>query len=488
MSETSSMLELEPPATMLLTYKYRLNPDKRQHAALKRILEQQRQLYNAALEERMLAYRMAGKSISEVEQSRSLTVIRADDPDFAGVQRRIQRETLRRLDRAYKAFFRRARQGAGTSAGFPQFKGWERFDGFGFDAFQQIAFDGGGLRFAGMPGRLRVYVDRPLPQVIDAETGELVTRIKGVWFKAEDRCGDHISRWHVGFQVEVARAPQRARGKTVGVDWGTSVLAALSTGEMIANPRNGEAAARALRRAQRRVARGRKGSKRRMKARRVKRALERKTANRRRNHLDKISKRLVTHYRAIAIETFPIKDLMNAERVGEALPQFVKTRRNREILDTAPFLLRQMTTYKALLHGARQIAIDPTTVVNDGNAAQPTQRCSMCGKLHFKEMTEEHICRSPGVFFGMPLPRKVNAARVIEQLAFGDLALVAEDRGGPVPGGATQVANGGNSRRRLGKTEGEQSPPGRRSVTELPSRMHGQAPRPPPGRLRTKPS
>ncbi len=68
--------------TMLLTYKYRLNPEKRQHLALERILEQQRQLYNAALEERIEAYRRCGRTISEFDQSRSLTIIRADDPAF----------------------------------------------------------------------------------------------------------------------------------------------------------------------------------------------------------------------------------------------------------------------------------------------------------------------------------------------------------------------------------------------------------------------
>jgi len=41
--------------TLILTYRYRLNPEARQHRALERILEQQRQLYNAALEERIEA-------------------------------------------------------------------------------------------------------------------------------------------------------------------------------------------------------------------------------------------------------------------------------------------------------------------------------------------------------------------------------------------------------------------------------------------------
>jgi putative transposase len=260
----------EPVArdNMLLTYKYRLCPTRQQHRALKAILEQQRQLYNAALEERILAYRMAGKSISEVDQSRSLTVIRADDPAFAGVQRRIQRGTLKRLDRAYKAFFRRVQAGRKADAGFPKFKGREYFTGFSFDAFAQIAFDGKRLRFAGMPGGVRVPVDRPLPKVPDPETGALVTSIKNVWFKAEDMSGGRTSRWYVGFQVEIEPKPEHARGQPVGADWGTSALVTLSTGEQVPNLRHGEVAASALARAQRKIARCKKGSKRRMKARR----------------------------------------------------------------------------------------------------------------------------------------------------------------------------------------------------------------------------
>lgn len=107
---------------MLLTYKYRLNCEARQHRALERILEQQRQLYNAALEERIECYRKTGKSLNDIDQSKSLTLIRADDPAFALVQRRIQRATLKRLDRAYKSFFRRAKAGAGAASGFPKFR------------------------------------------------------------------------------------------------------------------------------------------------------------------------------------------------------------------------------------------------------------------------------------------------------------------------------------------------------------------------------
>lgn len=474
-------------ATMLLTYKYRLNPERRQHRALERILEQQRQLYNAALEERILAW-AKGRSITEYDQSRSLTQIRADDPAFSSVQRRIQRGTLKRLDLAYKAFFRRAKAGAGAASGFPRFKGREHFDGFSFDSFAQITFDGGGVRFAGMPGKLRMSVDRPLPIATDPKTGELRSIIKGVWFK---RIG---ARWFIGFQAETpVTEDRRGLGKgEIGVDWGTSVLAALSSGETVANQRPAEALAQDVARAQRAVARKKRGSRSRLKARRHLAALQRRVANRRRTSMDKLSKRLVTHWRMVATEKIAAKDLVDAERPGEMVPEFVKTRRNRELADAAPYMLSQMIAYKAQRFGAQRIEIDPAAKLADGLAAQPTQRCSFCGRLHFKEMTEDHVCTAPGPYQGLRLPRKVNAARVLLSLARAGYGIapsgrlpagqsdgVSNNGGGPVPGGLDGGMNSAAARnartgaRRLGNTEGERSPTGRRSTKDLPIAADG---------------
>lgn len=443
-------------APLLLTYKYRLNPERRQHRALERILEQQRQLYNAALEERIECYRKTGKSISEVDQSRSLTVIRGDDAAFARVQRRIQRGTLKRLDRSYKSFFRRAKAGAGASSGFPKFKGREHFDSFSFDAFAQVSLDGDRLRFSGMPGALKVSIDRPLPV---SSSG--VPEIKNMWFKREGR------RWYCGLQVEVLpRANRNGLGKrAVGVDWGTFVLAALSTGEMIDNPRHGEALQKDLARAQRAIARKKLGSKRRRKARVAMQAVQAKIANRRRNTMDKLSARLVKQFSLVAFEKIDAKSLMNAEKPGESIPVFIKRRRNREALDAAPHMMRQMIAYKAKRELAEFVEIDPTAIVaRDNNMAQPTQRCSLCGKLHFKTLADDHVCTTPNQpFHNIRLPRKVNAARVILHAAMGDYGTLSpadRDRGGPVPGGAKRrVAAVG-----LGNTESGRPLPVRRRV------------------------
>lgn len=48
---------------MLLSYKFRLYPNKAQRQTLDTTLETHRQLYNAALEERREAYRKQGVSV-----------------------------------------------------------------------------------------------------------------------------------------------------------------------------------------------------------------------------------------------------------------------------------------------------------------------------------------------------------------------------------------------------------------------------------------
>ncbi len=59
---------------MILTYRYRLLPSKRQHRALAELLEAQRQLYNAGLEERLDCYRRTGKSRTFIDQCKAAMI------------------------------------------------------------------------------------------------------------------------------------------------------------------------------------------------------------------------------------------------------------------------------------------------------------------------------------------------------------------------------------------------------------------------------
>ena len=120
---------------------YKLYPNASQADGLLALLRQHKDLWNAALEERIDAYRKTGKSISYEDQCASLTQIRQDLPDdWAQSNCSAQQITLRRLDKAFKAFF--ARCAKGQSPGFPRFKSIARMPGLGFKGH------GDGWRFA----------------------------------------------------------------------------------------------------------------------------------------------------------------------------------------------------------------------------------------------------------------------------------------------------------------------------------------------------
>src|SRR5581483_9638995 len=98
-------------ATMLKSYKYRLAPTKKQAATLQWILDRCREVYNAALQERCDAYRMCHKTITYYDQAHQLPEIKEIREEYRGIHSQVLQDTLRRVDKAMQAFFRRVKQG-----------------------------------------------------------------------------------------------------------------------------------------------------------------------------------------------------------------------------------------------------------------------------------------------------------------------------------------------------------------------------------------
>ena len=98
--------------TVYRRIRYRLLPKTESNWRwLEKTLEDQRFLYNAALEERIGYYRKTGKALSLYDQFGSLTACRQEIEGFSDTASVIQRGTLGRLDEAYQAFFRRVKNG-----------------------------------------------------------------------------------------------------------------------------------------------------------------------------------------------------------------------------------------------------------------------------------------------------------------------------------------------------------------------------------------
>src|ERR1039458_2415207 len=93
------------------TFRYRLHPPFRQTQALLHQLDYQRELYNAALEERVGAWKWERRSVSYVDQCRTLTELREGRPEVVASGVTLCRGTLKRLDWAFASFYRRVKSG-----------------------------------------------------------------------------------------------------------------------------------------------------------------------------------------------------------------------------------------------------------------------------------------------------------------------------------------------------------------------------------------
>ncbi len=109
---------------------YRMYPGTSQSEKLDELLGLHQRLYNTALEERILAYKDAGQSLGFAAQCKELTAWRKASEALATVNAQSLQVTLKRLDLAYAAFFRRVK--AGQNPGFPRFKSVDRFSGWGY--------------------------------------------------------------------------------------------------------------------------------------------------------------------------------------------------------------------------------------------------------------------------------------------------------------------------------------------------------------------
>src|SRR5262245_35519163 len=107
-------------ATVRKTYKEKLRPTPAQEQALDEVLRRCRDLYNAALEQRIIAYQRGHASVSRFEQEAELKALRAAFPESEAIHSHILQDVLARLDRPNQAFFRRLAHG--EKAGFPRFK------------------------------------------------------------------------------------------------------------------------------------------------------------------------------------------------------------------------------------------------------------------------------------------------------------------------------------------------------------------------------
>jgi putative transposase len=371
-------------------FKYRLFTNANQERELDIALETHRRLYNAYLDYRELAYSQYGVTLTYVDCSRWFKGRRRTNPYFARINFSSAQATMRRLDKAFAAFFRRAK--AGQNPGFPRFKGRDRFDSIEFPAYGDgIKLIDGTLRATNV-GLIKVKLHRPLEG-----------KIKTVTLKRE------AGHWYVVFSCDLGTVEvEPSTNPPAGIDVGLESFLTTSDGEQEPNPRYQKTALPELRRAQRALVRKRKGGKNRRKSKRKVAKIHVRVARLRREHHHQVSLKLVRRYGFIAAESLNIQGMLKNDRLA------------RSISDAG---------WSGFLLTLRSKAESAGVVFVEVNARGTSQQCSRCGEEVRKDLKVRwHDCGH----CGLSLHRDENAARNI--LARGLLA-----RTGPV-GGNVRVA------------------------------------------------
>lgn len=279
---------------MIRTFRYRLNPSRAQVALLMEWLEVTRELYNAAIQERKEAWRKQRVSVSRYDQQVQIVDIRSVRPDVSAVSVYALRGALRRAEKAFVAFFRRLK--AGLNPGYPRFKPFRRWATLEFNnTLRASPVVAGGKRIAvPLVGKVKLKYHRPLegrPRAMRITLG-----------------GD--KHWYVSIVCEgVMPKVMPLTGKSVGVDLGLLTFAATSDGELFDNPRPLSVARFRVERAQRRVSRRKRGSKRRKVAACSFARLHAHVAGIRREHHIAVARSLVARFDTIYAEALNIQGL-----------------------------------------------------------------------------------------------------------------------------------------------------------------------------------
>ena len=376
----SSATDEQNAKKMIRTYSYTASLSAQVHKQLAVFLEQQRQLYNGALQERIEAYQKKGLTITHYDQLKSLTQIRSELPEFSEFQLASQRSCLRHLEQAFQGFFRRVRQQ--EKAGFPRFKSKHR----GIRSFETEQFairDSGrwhSVRIKGI-GRIRFK-------------GEIKGQVKRI------RVVRSAQRVTVQLVCECEQPSVLDLRPPLGIDVGITQRLSLSDGFQV----SGRVLDRTvLRHRQRKLSKALKGSNSRAKKRRMLAKQWQRTTARENGYLHELTSKLVQE----KSNKFVIEDLQ--------IQNMVKNRNlSKAIMAQNWAKFAEMLTYKAESAGGWVIRVP---------AHHTSQTCSRCGTRKPMPLSQRvYRCLN----CGFVEDRDVNASknilqRGIESLSGGDI-------------------------------------------------------------------
>jgi len=355
-------------------FKFRLYPNAEQKRTIDIHLEICRRIYNELLGIKIETYNHTGKSLGKYDLNDCLTQFKTERKNLKIIHSQVGQNVS---DRIYKAFYNMfARIKRGEKAGFPRFKGKNRY--------KSITYTQSGFKFfndkklsVSKIGDINIKKHRDF-----SEKNRKLIKIKTMLIQKTP-----TGKYYAVFSCVVDVKPRKASNKSIGIDVGLKSFLATSEGTTIEHPKYYRKAEDKLAMHQRRLSRKKKRSNNRLKAKQKVALLHEKTANQRMDFIHKLSCDFAKNYGLIAIEDLAVKNMVKNHNLSKS------------INDSGWSLFANQLLYKAENAGC---------VVHKSDRFFPsTQLCSACGNrqdMPLEKRTYKCSC-------GLVMDRDINASK-----------------------------------------------------------------------------
>jgi putative transposase len=351
--------------------RYRIYPTNRQGKVLLRMTEAARKLWNDALEHREWVWRNQRRLVSYIEQAKILTGERQVDLELGLLYSQSAQNILRRLDKAFKAFF-------SGMARYPKFKPANTTTSFTYpQAYNGSASISENTIKLSKVGAVPIVVHREAPSNGKLKTCTVIHEACGHWYVS------------LTYDVDASIPKPTVISSPVGVDLGLNSLVATTDGVKTPHPNYLRRAEERVARLQRSVSRKQNGSKNRAKARHLLAVCHAKIARQRKDFNHKLTTNLVRQHDAVFFEDLRIANMGRNHALAKS------------IHDAGWAQIVSFAKYKEERTGG---------VLETVQSAYSTQECYFCGNLNpVTPDVREFYCAN----CGRKLDRDLNAAWIV---------------------------------------------------------------------------